>query len=86
MSATVSLAPLYQFRGWVVKKISVKSSGYKVWVHLRPDRRRKGFRCPPLPQDLTGGARNMISHLAKEPYFSSSSSSKRITISFALPL
>lgn len=46
MSATVSLAPLYQFRGWVAKKISVKSSGYKVWVHLRPDRRRKGFRCP----------------------------------------
>lgn len=46
MSATVSLAPLYQFRGWVVKKISVKLSGHKVWVHLRPDRRRKGFRCP----------------------------------------
>lgn len=42
MSPRVSLAPSYQFRGWVVKKISVKSSAHRVWVHLRPDRRPVG--------------------------------------------
>jgi len=46
MSATLSLAPLYQFKGWVVKDISVNSSGHKVWVYLRVDGRRNGFRCP----------------------------------------
>ena len=46
MSATVSLGPLYQFPGWVVNKISIRSNGHEVWVHLRPDSRRKGFRCP----------------------------------------
>jgi len=45
-SATLSFNPLHQFKGWVVKDISVNSSGHKVWVHLRVDRRRNGFRCP----------------------------------------
>jgi len=46
MSATVSLGPLYQFPGWVVSKVSIRSNGDEVCVHLRPDRRCKGFRCP----------------------------------------
>jgi len=46
MSATVSLAPLYQFTGWVVSKVSIRSNGSTVRISLRPDRRRKGFRCP----------------------------------------
>jgi len=46
MSATVSLGPLYQFPGWVVNKVSISSNGDEVCVHLRPDRQRKGFRCP----------------------------------------
>ncbi len=32
--------------GWVLKDISVNSSGHKGWVYLRPDGRRNGFRCP----------------------------------------
>lgn len=46
MSATVSLAPLYKFKGWVVKRIAVGLNGDTVRVHLRPDGRRKGLRCP----------------------------------------
>jgi len=46
MSATVSLGPLYQFPGWIVNKVSISSNGDEVCVHLRSDRRRKGFRCP----------------------------------------
>ena len=46
MSATVSLAPLYKFGGWVVNRIAVGLNGDTVRVHLRPDGRRKGFRCP----------------------------------------
>jgi len=46
MSATVSLGPLYQFPGWVVNKVSIRSNGSTVRISLRLDHRRKGFRCP----------------------------------------
>ena len=46
MSATVSLGPLYQFPGWVVNKVSIRSNGSTVRISLHLDRRRKGFRCP----------------------------------------
>jgi len=46
MSATVSLGPLYQFPEWVVNKVSIRSNTSTVRIFLRPDRRRKGFRCP----------------------------------------
>lgn len=46
MSATVSLAPFYKFGGWVVSRIEVGLNDDTVRVHLRPDGRRKGFRCP----------------------------------------
>jgi len=46
MSATVSLAPLYKFPGWVVNRIAIGVNGHTVRVHLRPDGRGKGFRCP----------------------------------------
>ena len=46
MSATVSLAPLYKFGGWVVNRIAVGLNGDTVRVYLRLDGRRKGFRCP----------------------------------------
>jgi len=46
MSATVSLGPLYQFPGWIVNKVSIRLTGSAVRISLRPDRRRKGFRCP----------------------------------------
>jgi len=46
MSATVSLGPLYQFPGWGVSKVSIRSNGSTVRISLRPDRRRKRFRCP----------------------------------------
>ena len=44
MSATVSLAPLYQFAGWVVEKIRLDEEF--VLVSLRVDKRKRGFRCP----------------------------------------
>lgn len=34
MSATVSLAPLYKFGGWVVNRIAVGLNGDTVRVHL----------------------------------------------------
>ncbi|MBW2647135.1 MAG: ISL3 family transposase [Deltaproteobacteria bacterium] len=46
MPSTVSLAPLYPFSGWVVDNVLVSPTGSEVRVYLRPDGRRKGFRCP----------------------------------------
>ncbi len=43
MSATVSLAPLYQFSGYVVERISLDEE--VAWITLRPDRRMV-MRCP----------------------------------------
>ena len=34
MSATVSLAPLYKFTGWVVNRIAIAVNGHTVPVHL----------------------------------------------------
>lgn len=46
MPSSVSLAPLYAFPGWVVDNVVVDSTCFEIRVYLRPDGRRKGFRCP----------------------------------------
>ncbi|MFH1006570.1 MAG: ISL3 family transposase [Candidatus Latescibacterota bacterium] len=46
MPLTVSLAPLYAISGWVVDNIVVNPMCFEVRIYLRPDGRRKGFRCP----------------------------------------